>query len=214
MDNIPSYKLDGAFGDTASSSNPLNIEYYLNQLPNQFIDIINRIDFVAINHVANIVLSILAVIFIFIIAYSFIRMFEVRAKEKEHLQEEIEEYAHHHAHKENALHDGAIGFKNEKWNQVLQYLFSESAGDWKLAVIEADSMLETLLEQLSFKGDNLGEKLKAADRDSFRNLSAAWEVHTIRNRIAHEGSDFNLSLREAKRVISLYEQIFREFDFI
>jgi hypothetical protein len=75
-------------------------------------------------------------------------------------------------------------------------------------------MLETMLSEMGFKGESLGDKLKSVDRDKFRSLTTAWEVHTIRNRIAHEGSAFELSLHEARRVIALYEQIFREFGYI
>jgi len=104
--------------------------------------------------------------------------------------------------------------KNEKWRQVLHLLFSTSQNDWRLAVIEADAMLEALLSNLGFTGNSLGEKLKTAGEKGFRQISHAWEVHTIRNRIAHEGSVFSLSHHEAKRVIALYEQIFREFGYI
>jgi hypothetical protein len=75
-------------------------------------------------------------------------------------------------------------------------------------------MLFDLLVQLNFKGESLGDKLKSANRDNFHSLSLAWEAHNIRNKIAHEGSSFELPLREAKRVISLYESIFQEFGFI
>ena len=75
-------------------------------------------------------------------------------------------------------------------------------------------MLDSLMTQLGFKGESLGEKLKSADRDKFRSLTSAWEVHTLRNRIAHEGLSFTISHYEAKRVIALYEQIFREFGYI
>jgi hypothetical protein len=70
------------------------------------------------------------------------------------------------------------------------------------------------MEQLGFKGDNLGEKLKGATQETFRGLTRAWEVHTIRNKIAHEGLGFEISHHEAKRVIAIYEQIFREFGFV
>ena len=66
--------------------------------------------------------------------------------------------------------------------------FSDTEADWKLSIIDADEMLFLLMDQLSFKGESLGDKLKAADRDKFRNLSTAWEIHTVRNRIAHEGT--------------------------
>ena len=141
-------------------------------------------------------------------------MFEIRHKEHEHLEHEIKEYAHHQAEKEKSRQEKEIGSKNEHWVKTLGYLFSQHEGDWKLAVIEADSMLEALMDQLGFKGETLGDKLKGANQDKFRNLSSAWEVHAIRNRIAHEGASFLLTQREAKRVIALYEQIFREFGYI
>lgn len=156
----------------------------------------------------------LIIFFISIISYSVIRMFEIRAKEHKHLQEEIAEYAHHEKEKEKKRKEGEGISKNLRWVKVIDYLLSPNVNDWKLAVIEADSMLESLMGDLGFKGESLGEKLKMADRDKFRSLTAAWEAHTVRNRIAHEGISFDLSLHEAKRVIALYEQIFREFGYI
>ena len=104
--------------------------------------------------------------------------------------------------------------QNERWNKTLTYLFSDSSSDWKLAIVEADAMLEDLSRDLGFKGDSLGERLKMANQDNFRGLSSAWEAHAVRNRIAHEGLNFELSHHEAKRVIALYEQIFRNYGYI
>ncbi len=160
------------------------------------------------------ILFLLAMFFITIIFYSFVRMLEIRRKEKKHLQHEIEEYAHHQTEKEKKKTEGEVISKNERWRQVLHLLFSTNPNDWKLSIVEADAMLEILLGELGFVGENLGEKLKLAGEKGFRPLNRAWEVHTIRNRIAHEGSIFELSHHEAKRVIALYEQIFREFGYI
>ncbi|MFA5827231.1 MAG: hypothetical protein WC839_01900 [Candidatus Paceibacterota bacterium] len=159
-----------------------------------------------------ILLSFLAIFFIAIIIYVTIRMFEIRKKEHAHLHHEIEEYKHNQSLKTEKT--GQVIFKDIRWKKVLDYLFSTNENDWKLAIIEADSMLFDLLTKLKFKGKNIGDKLKEANRDSFHSLSSAWEIHNIRNKIAHESSSFELSLHEAKRVISLYEQIFKEFDFI
>lgn len=164
-------------------------------------------------NILYIILSIFSIFFIAIIIYVTIRMFEIRKKERIHLQHEIEEYAHNQALKEKKAQEGGI-FKNERWKKVLDYLFSINENDWKLAVIEADSMLFDLLTQLGFKGENIGDKLKEANQANFQSLNSAWEVHNIRNKIAHEGSSFQLSLHEAKRVIALYEQIFQEFGYI
>ena len=160
-------------------------------------------------------LYLLLLFFITVLAYTTVRMFEIRKKEHEHLHHEIHEYAHKQKEKENSVAKGIESVsQNQRWVSVLKNVSSDNDGDWKIAVIDADEMLNDLMTDLGFKGDSLGEKLKVADRDKFHSLSAAWEVHTIRNRIAHEGSAFTLTSREAKRVIALYEQIFREFGYI
>ena len=155
----------------------------------------------------------LIIFFLFVIAYCFIRILEVRKKEKEHLEYEIEEYAHHQAEKAKSLGESG-NFRNEKWEHVLEYLSSPNQSDWKLAIMEADSMLEDLTDQLDLEGENLGEKLKASNKDKFKSLDDAWEAHLVRNKIAHEGSQFELSQHEANRVITLYENVFREFGHI
>ncbi|MEK7471037.1 MAG: hypothetical protein AAB623_00070 [Patescibacteria group bacterium] len=160
------------------------------------------------------ILFFLAMFFLVIICYVIVRMLEIRAKEHKHLHHEIQEYAHNKAEYEKHLREEVGGSKNERWSKTLSYLFSQHASDWKLAIIEADSMLESLMEQLGFRGENLGDRLKMANQENFSNLTIAWEVHTIRNRIAHEGLAFELSQHEAKRVIALYEQIFHEYGFI
>lgn len=157
---------------------------------------------------------IFATFFTVLIAYCVVRILEIRKKEHKHLQHEIAEYAHYKAEREKAAQAGEGGSSNPRWMKTLTYLFSQSSSDWKLAIIEADAMLDDLMSQLGFRGETLGEKLKSANQEKFRNLTIAWEVHTIRNRIAHEGLSYELSQYEAKRVIALYEMIFRDYGFI
>ena len=197
--------------NTFLNSKFLNPDYLFKQEV-KVAKVVKNLDYPLLFNYFNGILFILAVFFILVITYVMVRMHELRKKEHAHLHHEIEEYAHNHKHQ--AEHVAESGIKNAKWLKVLEYLVSENAGDWKLAVIEADTMLDNLMTDLKFKGESLGEKLKNADRDKFHSLSTAWEVHTIRNRIAHEGSAFDLSLRETKRVIALYEQIFHEFGYV
>ena len=155
---------------------------------------------------------ILAVFFLFVISYCTVRLFEIRKKQKEVLKHKIEEYARHQ--EEEAKTNGSGNFRNQRWEHVLEYLSSSNPSDWKLAVMEADAMLEDLTDQLEMEGENLGERLKASNKEKFKSLDDAWEAHLIRNRIAHEGSQFDLSQHEANRVITLYENVFREFGHI
>ncbi|MDP2704915.1 MAG: hypothetical protein U1D31_02105 [Patescibacteria group bacterium] len=103
---------------------------------------------------------------------------------------------------------------NEKWEQVLKLIESDTASDWKLAILEADIMLEEVLDKMGYDGETIGEKLKNVEPSDFETLDYAWEAHKIRNAVAHEGSDFLLNQREARRTIELYKKVFEEFYYI
>lgn len=105
-------------------------------------------------------------------------------------------------------------YKNEKWERVQGHITSENPSDWRLAILECDVILEEMVEVMGYRGDNLGEKLKNVERSDFTTIDQAWEAHKVRNQIAHEGSDFELVEREAKRVVELYRRVFEEFKFI
>jgi len=104
--------------------------------------------------------------------------------------------------------------KNERWEKILEYLNSDNPSDWRQAIIEADVMLEELLRTLGYHGDSLGEMLKSAEKEDFLSIDDAWEAHKMRNTIAHAGGDFQLNERETRRIISLFENVFKEFNLV
>jgi len=196
--------------NTFLGSNFLNPDYWFAKEVSFFQGVFY---FFFIGSTFKIILAVLTIFFLAVLAYASVRMLEIRKKDHAHLHHEIAEYAHHMAEKTKKKEETGFS-RNERWNNILAHLFSLNPGDWRVAIIEADSMLEILMDQLGFKGKSLGDRLKSADRDKFPGLTTAWEVHTIRNRIAHEGISYELSLHEAKRVIALYENIFRDFGYI
>lgn len=135
------------------------------------------------------------------IIYSIIRIWQIRKEEAEELSRVIVPKGHEEK-------------KLEKWNQLIELSMSENHADWRLAIIEADVMLDDMLDLVGYHGEGIGEKLKQINRDNFQTLDKAWEAHKVRNQIAHAGSDFKLSQREVKRVIDLYKQVLEEFNYI
>ncbi len=101
-----------------------------------------------------------------------------------------------------------------RWQKVVKLSESENQSDWRLAVIEADIILDELLEKLQLPGDTMREKLEAVEKSDFTTIESAWEAHKARNMIAHEGSNFIINQREIRRIISLYEAVFKEFYLI
>ncbi len=158
-------------------------------------------------------LTFITIFFITVICYCGVRMVEIRKKEHEHHHHAIHEYAKRHGEGDDS-HEGVAVSQNPVWNKVLTYLSSDSSSDWKLAIIEADTLLEGMMKDLGFQGNTLGDRLKMASKETFNGLSSAWEVHNIRNRIAHEGLAYDISKHEANRVIAIYESLFRQYGFI
>lgn len=101
-----------------------------------------------------------------------------------------------------------------RWEKIVEQVNSESENDWRHAILESDILLKELLDVQGYRGDTIGEQMKRVERADWRTIDMAWDAHKVRNRIAHEGSEHLLNAREARRVIGLYEQVFREFHFI
>lgn len=103
--------------------------------------------------------------------------------------------------------------KNQRWAELELLLGSENEAELKTAIIEADKMLDELLINLKYQGESLGDRLAAVEKGDMLSLEAAWEAHKYRNKIAHE-SGFVVTNREARRIMDLYRQVFKEYQFI
>lgn len=103
---------------------------------------------------------------------------------------------------------GASG--NTRWQEVKTHIASGNPNDWRLAIIEADIMLDEVLGELGLAGATIGEKLKSASPNQIRSLDDAWRAHRTRNEIAHAGTDFVLTQRIATDTINQYERVFSE----
>jgi len=102
--------------------------------------------------------------------------------------------------------------RNTRLKDVLTHIDSENPNDWKLAIIEADIILDDILKKRGYVGNSLGERLKSISVDQLASLNDAWEAHKVRNRIAHDGADFVLTKRIAQETVVRYQKVFKEFD--
>ena len=101
--------------------------------------------------------------------------------------------------------------RSSRLTDVFAHAASERPNDWKLAIIEADIILDDILKQQGYAGNSLGERLKSISSNQLSTLNDAWEAHKVRNRIAHDGADFVLTQRVAQETIAQYQRVFAEF---
>lgn len=104
--------------------------------------------------------------------------------------------------------------RNARWEHVRNLIAQPQESDWRRAIIEADSMLGTLLTDQGYRGSSIGEQLRDANPLQFTTLDLAWKAHKVRNEIAHGGEGYKLDEREARSTIDLYARVFEEFNFI
>ena len=101
--------------------------------------------------------------------------------------------------------------RSNRLDDVLTHSESNNPNDWKLAIIEADIILDEILKQQGYAGSSLGERLKSIAPSQLESLQDAWEAHKVRNSIAHQGADFILTQRLAQETITKYQRVFTEF---
>lgn len=92
----------------------------------------------------------------------------------------------------------------EAWAAVQKHFFAGDANDLKIAVMEADNILNDALQYAGIRGANLGDRLKNVKRSQMPNLEDIWEAHKLRNEIAHE-TNFSLKRNAAERALETFE---------
>ncbi len=156
--------------------------------------------------VLGIISSSISIFFIGVIIFSLVRMREIQIHEKHELEHEIRE----------ALIRDQEAMKNEnpRWHYILTLIESPNESDWRVAIIEADTMLDEALEKKGMIGETLSEKLEQARSNGYNFIQGAWDAHIVRNQIAHQGSDFSITQIEGRRVIRMYQSFFEELGII
>lgn len=104
--------------------------------------------------------------------------------------------------------------KNERWERVEAHMTSLSQSDWKIAILEADNILDEIVERMGYQGESLGERLKKIEASDFPYLDDAWTAHKTRNAIAHKGTNFDITRGEAEQTINIYYRVFKELGYL
>ncbi|KKQ23183.1 MAG: hypothetical protein US36_C0003G0017 [Candidatus Wolfebacteria bacterium GW2011_GWC1_37_10] len=99
------------------------------------------------------------------------------------------------------------------WKQVQRRLEINDEPNLKLAIIEADKILDEILKFGGYGGETMAERLKKINFKQLSNIEEIWQAHKIRNRIVHE-PDFHIARGEAWMIIEMYKKAFKELGLI
>jgi len=135
------------------------------------------------------------------ITYLFLRLRRLRGQEYE-------------KYKALDIEDEDAKSRQIQWAVILKHMGSENQAEWKLGILEADNILDVLLKERGYQGETLGERLKFAESKGLKTLNDAWEAHKARNTIVHEEATSPLTKRDARKIIDLYEKVFKELGYL
>ena len=114
---------------------------------------------------------------------------------------------------ESAVPTEAIGPLRERWNEVLGHLDAAQEAQWKVAVMEADKLVDDAMARTGFAGETFGDRLTNIEPGMLVSLGGLWWAHKIRNRVAHE-MDYFLRYTDARQAIGYYQQALEELQLL
>jgi hypothetical protein len=99
----------------------------------------------------------------------------------------------------------------KRWIQVRETSTRGAMGA-KLAIMEADTLLDSALKSMSMPGTTLGERLKVAGY-KYPKLQNVWWAHKLRNQLVHEAT-FQVGTRQAKQALDEFERALKTLNLL
>lgn len=99
-----------------------------------------------------------------------------------------------------------------RWLAVEQSLVRDNESSYHLAVLNADKLVDQALRDKGFRGQTMGERLKAA-KDKLTRRNDIWEAHKLRNKIAHE-PDVRVSYDQSRKALAGFKQALKDLGAI
>ena len=97
------------------------------------------------------------------------------------------------------------------WRKIIARLNMASEPEQKLAVIEADNIMNETLKRMGFAGNSLAERLTKLTSATLPNIEDLQAAHKVRDKIVHD-PNYGLSLEETKNVLGVFEKALRDLD--
>ena len=90
-----------------------------------------------------------------------------------------------------------------RWREIEALVEQHGEVSRKLAIMEADKLLDHALKTLALPGTTLGERLKFATY-KYPKLNDVWWAHKVRNQLAHEAT-YHLDAGLARKALKAFK---------
>jgi hypothetical protein len=101
----------------------------------------------------------------------------------------------------------------ERWQSVIRRFNLSSPESMRLAIIEADGVVDAILKEVGVPGEHMADRLMKIAPESLSSLNRLWRAHRLRNELVHTPG-FTLSAEEAKAAMEDYESFLKEIGIL
>lgn len=98
-----------------------------------------------------------------------------------------------------------------RWKKIEARLAKGSVSEYKVAILEADQLVDVVLAQMGYSGDNLQERISQLLALGIDRAATVNEAHALRNRIIYE-PDFSIDRAETERILGLYKEFLEKWE--
>ncbi len=98
---------------------------------------------------------------------------------------------------------------NRSWKKIMKRLDLPDEAEHKLAIVEADDLLNDILERLGYTEGSLSERLAKISFMPRDTIEQVQKVHEMRNKVVHD-PNYHLTIEEARKVLEIYQRALRD----
>ncbi|MFA7308663.1 MAG: hypothetical protein WC045_01150 [Patescibacteria group bacterium] len=99
----------------------------------------------------------------------------------------------------------------KSWRHIEELMTLGKPSNFKTAVMEADKLLDYVLKGKGYRGQMMGDRMKAIPRSEYERdfFDAMWSAHKLRNHIAHS-MDYEVQFFEARDAIKNFKRVMQD----
>lgn len=123
--------------------------------------------------------------------------------------------AHEHKGPSKTIHKPTMHdiVMRERWQSIINKFHTGTPEASRLAIIEADALVDTALKNMRIEGEHLADRLSNLEDEDIKSMPKIWRAHRVRNDLVHT-TGFVIAPQDAERTMQDYEAFLREINVI
>lgn len=115
------------------------------------------------------------------------------------------------------VYEGSTVFQKKltgtHWKKIMERFNAGTESDWRLAIVEADSLVDEVFKKIGFAGETLGERISSITEQEVHSITELRDAHNVRNQLVHTPG-YKLSKEDAERAMRHYQKVLEELEMI